>query len=84
MDENTENVAPPNELVGPFPTTQFIRFQINEEELERIHKSLKGTIDITEKHPIDKIVYEETFEPATFKLIEVTDDIANYVLEGGE
>ncbi|KAI6191459.1 Sister chromatid cohesion protein DCC1 [Aphelenchoides bicaudatus] len=57
---------------------------IEAEQLEKIHKALKGILDTAASRPVDAINYSEPFEPTNFKLIEVTEELAAHVLDGKE
>ncbi|KAI6205629.1 hypothetical protein M3Y94_00813900 [Aphelenchoides besseyi] len=57
-------------------------FQVDENQLERICKAALSVDDSATNRPIDALVYDEPFEPGCFKLIEVTESIAEKVLRG--
>lgn len=83
MEQNKENNGEVIYLYL-FMLRLFYSIKISVEQLEQIKKALKSTIDTSAERAIDKFDYEETFEPLSYKLIEVSEEIAEHVIAGKE
>ncbi|CAD5233331.1 unnamed protein product [Bursaphelenchus xylophilus] len=58
---------------------------VSPKTLERISKAVQGTRnEVDLNHAVDQFVYAEKFQEDAYKLIEVTPDIADHVVQGGD
>jgi hypothetical protein len=59
-------------------------FQIDSEQLQRLFKAVQGFENVATNKTVDAFNYADPLQSSSFKLIEVTEEIATHVLEGKE